>query len=860
MQYGNRLIRYLISLVFIGVFLLFSQPSEAEINVGGWKNFGYNLNDFSLNDYTASNSAGESYDLRKDIDYLGYRGENIAEDVTLNGAKIKPGQYYHFNTSPSIPLIIKKMGIHNGRYLELRITPEYTPMQFKINADGVNPLLETLTFDLNSSATRYDIKMSLFYEGTNTKPTLENGRQFLLPIKFSNGWPDYNFAMLVERSTKILIGDQPRDTIARERSKTYMDTSNSKYRIAIGNAPANKSIYLYNALFNKTTFFIGKQSVGNWNSNSIGLFEPIDAPSSVPKPYNDVTFESKTLESDHSKFYSEINYSIPVQDKESFIPGKIEIDIHGKYIDDYDRYDVYDSSKRGMPKEFFYNVKPTLTVDNSVIDSDQYIYDTYLQKLTFSKDFLKNYSGKTIQIKTRNIGALYYTDAFYKIKKYYLGDFKFKIPTSLKVTSYYDTFSRVEFDEESSTIIELGIDYDLTPKATEIQLNKKTEDYDKSYFVSKLVSGNWHDTLTYEIVPKTFSKLSNAETFTVRIFSTFYEASILVELPIKVYEPIPIIYQLEDGTLITSGNENLTHEVKRYSETPVKFKIPYTFDNYTFVSSSNEELQFGETVDNFKEATGLLNTTTKEIGLIYKMNKIGVTVEYLLDSETGKYEKHQPIKVGTALNQDKPNIQFETEIGQKIIDFIKNNKDQVNPEIPYYHNHQETGKTANYWRYSDEPVSDKNPLRPVDSEDKIPSRPITITSFYSGTASLNSVDDIDFGTHKNNLKVNEITSKKAINYSFVDTTFNKQTSLNVRFDVPIKNETNQKMTAFLLDYKGKSINQQDVPVIKSQDTEKNIFTGDLKSDLLFKRYWLGPENFGQFSGVLVWTISRDITP
>lgn len=108
MRYRNRLIRSLIGLVFIGAFLLFGQPSEAEINVSGWKNFGYNLNDFSLNDYTASNSAGESYDLRKDIDYLGYRGENIAEDVTLNGAKIKPGQYYYFNNSPSIPLIIKK--------------------------------------------------------------------------------------------------------------------------------------------------------------------------------------------------------------------------------------------------------------------------------------------------------------------------------------------------------------------------------------------------------------------------------------------------------------------------------------------------------------------------------------------------------------------------------------------------------------------------------------------------------------------------------------------------------------------------------------------------------------------------------
>lgn len=854
MQYGNRLIRHLVGLIFIGIFLLSGSPSEAKINVGGWKNFGANINDFSLNDYTAFNALGESYDLRKDIDYLGYRGENILDDITINGKKINTGIAYTMN-SKSDTLIIKKIGIHNGKFLEVRVTPEVTPMTMKINADNVNELLEVFTKDLNSSATRFDVKMSFFYEGTEIQPVIETGRNFLLPVKHINGWPEYNFAMLIEKDSKLLIGNKSRDSIARTKSKTYLDSS--KYRIAVGGATENGSKYYYSLLFNRPIFYIGRYTVGNFVGNTTRLFDPIDAPSSIPKPYNDITFQSKSTEysniTNSSAIYSEIDYSLPKQDSTTFYPESIDLDIHTKNIDEYDDYDLkYSCFSMG---------EPTLTVNNIKIKSDEYSYNPSTHRLTLPKNFVIKYAGKTIKIRTDNVVlAGNRLESGLGMKKYYLGNYKFKIPTSLEVTSNYDTFTRKEFTDELSAVLEMRIKYTLTQNNKEVELGTNSIDYSEYYFISNIVSGYVFDHLQIRILEKEFNTLTNEETVSISIYSDYFNETIVVDLPIKVYENIPIVYKLEDGTLITSDNKDILHEVKRYSETPVKFKIPVIFDNYSFVSSINKELQFGETVDNFKEATGLLNTTTKKIELVYKMNKIGVIVEYLLDSETGKYEKHQPIKVGTALSQDKPNIKFETEIGQKITDFIKNNKDQVNPEVPYYHNHQETGKTANYWRYSDEPVSDKNPLRPVDSEDKIPSRPITITSFYSGTASLNSVDDMDFGTHKNNLKVNEITSKKAINYSFVDTTFNKQTSLNVRFDVPMKNEKNQKMTAFMLDYKGKSINQQDVPVIKSKDTEKNIFTGDLKSDLLFKRYWLGPENFGQFSGVLVWTISRDITP
>ncbi|MFI3804005.1 hypothetical protein [Vagococcus fluvialis] len=851
MRYENRLIRYLVGLIFIGIFLLSGSPSEAEINVSGWKNFGYNLNDFTLDGYRAINSAGNSYDLRKDAHYLGYRGDNILDDITLNGKPIKTGVYYWFN-SKSDSVSIKKMGIIDGKSLEVRITPEFTPMVFTINANNKDPLFTYKSDDLNSYANRFDTKLSLFYEGTNKIPNLESGEVFLLPVKMMNGWPDYNFAMLLEKDMKVLIGNQPRDKPALTLSKTYVDPYYRNYRIAIGGASVNNTSYLYNVLLEKSDFYLGKQTVGNFSQMTSNLFEPIDAPVSIPQPYDNIRFQSNSAPSGPENIpgiISEIIYQLPKQENESFYPESIDLEIHKKNISDYEPQSGF--------LDFFY---PNITIDEKIVNQNEYTYSSDTHKITFSKNFLKKYAGKSINIDTLIVPSYYRIDTGPNgIKKYYLGDFKFEIPTSLLVTSHYDTFSRTEFDEELSAVLEMKMRYSLTQENKEVELGKKSTDYERYYFLN--VSGDDpFDSISYEVQEKEFKTLTNEETLPVRIYSSFFETSILIELPLKVYENIPVVYKLEDGTLITSDDKDVLHEVKRYLETPVKFKVPFTFDNYTFVSSSNEELQFGETVDNFKEATGLLNTTTKKIELIYKLNKIGVTVEYLLDSETGKYEKHQPVKVGTALNQDKPNIQFETEIGQKITDFIKNNKDQVNPEVTYYHNYQEIGKTANYWRYSDEPVSDKNPLRPVNSEDKIPSRPITITSFYSGTASLNSVDDIDFGTHKNNLKVNEITSKKAINYSFVDTTFNKQTSLNVRFDVPIKNETNQKMTAFLLDYKGKSINQQDVPVIKSLDTEKSIFTGDLKSDLLFKRYWLGPENFGQFSGVLVWTISRDITP
>lgn len=853
MRYENRLIRYLISLVFIGVFLLLCQTSDAEINVSGWKNFGINKNDFTQNGYTAFNSTGESYDLRKDVDYIGYRGDNISDDATYGGKKIEIGAWYNLYNSTQV-VVIKKMGIHNGKSLEVRIYPEY-PLKFRINANSVDPLLTIMPTDINQPGNRFDITMKIFYEGTNISPVMEPGRTFLLPIKHKNGWPEYNFAMLLEKNQKVLIGNQPRDTLALIKSKTYIDNTNSKYKIGVGGAPNGiYSDYLYNALFKESIFRIGKQTVGNFSGITTHLFEPISAPSSMPKPYNDLVtknisteIENPSITDSLSKTFStEISYRLPEQDNESFYPESVELVIQKNWQD-------YNNNNG-----FLYMGAPTLTINEEVIDKNEYTYSNDTHRLILSKNFLKKYAGKSVDIRTTKVSIVpgMLTS---QMNDWYLGENKFEIPTSLLVESHFDTFTRIEYDEDSYGIIEMKIAYEFDQLKNEVELGKKSTDYQKEDFLN-IQSAYPYDKITYEFVETEFNTLTNEETLPVLLYSDFLKTSTLVRFPIKVYENLPIVYKLKDETLINSDNEDLPHEVKRYSETPVKFKIPFTFDNYTFVSSVNKELQFGETVNNFKEATGVLNTATKKIELIYKMNKIGITVEYLLDSETGKYEKHQPIKVGTALNQNKPNIQFETEIGQKITDFIKNNKDQVNPEVPYYHNHQETGKTANYWRYSDEPVSDQNPLRPVDSEDKIPSRPITITSFYSGTASLNNVDDIDFGTHKNNLKVNEITSKKAINYSFVDTTFNKQTSLNVRFDVPIKNETNQKMTAFLLDYKGKSINQQDVPVIKSLDTEKSIFTGDLKSDLLFKRYWLGPENFGQFSGVLVWTISRDITP
>lgn len=819
-------------LIIVILFITFtSNKASADIDVSNWQKFEEVKGYYLQNKFFAEEIQGsQKLDLRSDINYLGYRGENIQEDIYINNKLFDITKVQKL-TKTTDEIKIRKIGLINGKYVEARIYPTQVPMEISVMDPEGHSLLEFNTLkNNNASGNNHHINLYLYYEGTNER--VPDGKLSLLPFMTITGWKTYILAVMVNSETHALIGDQGRDihTLAATRVKTEPNYS----KLAVGGATSDNTPYFYNFLFhNSSIFHLGIQGSSSFSNFAFGLFEPIKSESSIPKPYNDIFYIGK----DNKDGYvaNQIIYRLPLQDKETFIPANLELDL-------------YKNKEEGLAIE-----KPFLYSDNKLISETEYDYEIP-GKIQFSKSFLKKYSGKDIYIdyKTKidyNNGKVLenYYDA---VKK------EFIIPYSLKVTSYFDSFSQIEIDDEQKAVVSYPLKLTGTDVNAHVEIGTKTSDYKQDDFITDVISNFPNDIVKVNMPIMLFSELKEEVIVPVTLTSQKLQVSQTLDLKVIPYKNIKVIYGFQEAK-----NKNMIQDselpknVKQYYNTPISFQVPEIFNNYRLKQIEPNNLSITQLGNNVNEIHGYLNEQVKEIKLIYELSEVEVTIEYLVDG-LGDYETHLPVKTGDQLDQNKENLSLKGTISTKMQEFLNKNESNISPDIAYYQKNSELGRIAYNWHYSKYPVGVDNPSLLITEDSVIPNDDITITAFYQGKVSLDYIDNLYFGKNSANFTVYEIHPRRAVNYRFIDTTSYKGNSITVKFKDELLNENSQPLTSFSFMFNDQLINNQSVEVINELEQGQNVKQGDLRNDFVFKRLLMKPENVGEFKGTLMWLISN----